>query len=206
MASYPAAKVLRLTVQTTVNGNRLSNVLHYGTTGSPAAGAPADFVTQFIADVLPTWLDAISVEASVESIVCGCVAPDTMRQESRYLNAQLGTINGEALPSNTGPIIQLRQTEISGRHNGRIMVVGVNEDSVLDSRLDAVYQAGAFTDLANKLDDQITAGGIAWDPVVLQRFDSGAPITPVAWKVTLARVTAALGTNRRRTTELRSFQ
>lgn len=206
MASIPATRICRLTLQYCSSGNRLSSVMHYYASSAIVGQEIDDFLDAWLTAVQSLWLDVWSHEIVLQAVLGHCVAPETALPGVQYINGPLGNIVEESLPANTAAVLQLRQTEISGRHNGRIFISGLPETATADGLITTAFATTELAALAAGLDTPIVVAGQTWKLCVLQRYDAGAPVSPpVGWDVSLVRVTRNLATQRRRTTELREF-
>jgi hypothetical protein len=207
MAAIPAERCVSVAVQYEVDGNRLSTVLHYGANASLSDAAMEEFRLKWETDILPTWLLACCTAVTVEQLYFTGVAPNTLLPKSSQLTGEVGAISGDPAPSNVAAVLQFRQTEVSGRHNGRMFFGGM-ADTAFDAGgiLSTAFFTGPLQDLADLLILPITIPlGTIFKLVVLKRFEANAPVTPVGYNVLTIVPQRNPGTMRRRTTEWRGF-
>lgn len=206
MATIVAARILRLTISLTISGNRLSLNLHYGANGDIVVGDAEIFLDAWETANLAWLRDALSEEVILEQLYATCVVAETVNPATNILSGQVGSISGEAMPSNIAAVITLRQIEISSKHDGRIYLPGAPEAASVDGLWDDSWFEGAFKDFADALLVPVTpGGGVEWSLVALQRFASSSPVTPVGHTIASVVRRRSPATQRRRTTEKREY-
>jgi hypothetical protein len=206
MAAIVEARLLAVVLSQMIKGTRCQTVMHYGASAALVDGDAEALVNAWETGVLPVWQLAVSDEVDFEQIYCYCLDFDTIRTGIDQLNAIAGLIAGEALPNNTPALIQLRQTEVSGRHNGRLYISGVPESAADASLLSVAYQTGVLKDLADELLVTLNNGsGTNFNLVNVVRQVAGAPVTPSGYLVSASQAVRNLATQRRRTTKMQSF-
>jgi len=205
MPAIPGTQIAKVVTSLTNAGNRLSIGLHYATTSVIPGHDLASLCNEFETNMLPVLLACLSSEIKVQSIEAHCVEAQFCNPGCNYLSGKVGTISGESLPSNVGAVLQLRQVEISSRHNGHVTIPGVPESECVDNLLTVAYAGGPLAIMAVALVQPLTTPLRTYDLCVLQRLEAGVKITPVGWKVHDVRPVRNMGTQRRRTTELREF-
>ena len=129
--------------------------------------------------------------------------------ELQYQNTVRGTVPGDSLPANHGPVLKLIQTSVDSKHNGRIFVPGVAEGSVIDGQLDPVFVTGVWAALKTALLATIVStlpAAAQFALVVLSRVVGGVPRpVPVDNIVTDIITPSTLKNQRRRTTKKTGF-
>lgn len=206
MASIPATRIARLNLMFAKSGDRFSSVLHYWTSTAISNMELDDFIQAWVTANLSVWNDCLSDEISFQGATCTCVEPSHAIPGHEYGNGTPGNIAQPSLPTNLACVFQIRQTEISGRHNGRIFVVGLPETATADGVIDATFHATELQALATALITPVVASPHTWRLCVLQRFENNVKLAPpVGWDAASCQAVRNMGTQRRRTTELRQF-
>lgn len=206
MAALDWARIVHLVVGLTVTGNRVSIGMYYAADSTISGDDNEDFVDAWLLANTTILLDCLSQECKFEYVSSHGVMANNVRPVVKYQSGQVGTIAEEALPMNVGAILQFRQTEVSGRHNGRIVLPGIPETATTDGLITTAFATTELEALAAALETPISAGGKTWTLCVLVKELSGVPnIPPDGYAVTNVVPTRNMGTQRRRTTELREF-
>jgi len=124
-------------------------------------------------------------------------------------NPQQGTRTGPGLPANNCLLFRLNQATFPVKSNGRIFIPGIPEPDSNVGVLEAAYQAGACTDLADTLMTTVTALSDVgeWEPgVISQKILNAAPPAkdwPGAFAfLTSISVDPIIAIQRRRTTRV----
>lgn len=114
-----------------------------------------------------------------------------------------GTVTGDSLPANIAAIISLPTNAPASKHNGRIYISGLSEESQDEGALEA-GQKTLMDDFAAKLNDTIEPDSpetAVFTPVVISRFVDGAPrVPPIGFAVTTPIAKTDLRQQRRRKT------
>lgn len=205
MAQFLLSELLRVTVQYTIAGNRLSCGLVYGCGTPLGAGSGHDLADGFHDNVMAAWFDVCATDCQFEQIYCSGVAPAVTNPGDHIYDGDAGTVAGESLPSNLPMIFQLRQHEEVSNHNGRIFISGIPEASVQAGLIDGGLMTTTMAALATALQTPIVAGGATYTLCVLQSFEDGSPITKRGNSVSQVVPTRAIRNQRRRQTEWRSL-
>lgn len=203
--SRPLAQTLMVQVKYAVSGNRLSTIFCYSNDSGPLGILAAKLLAEdFIAHIFGPLKAALSQDVHFQEIYCWCPAPNTINPWSIPQEDQIGGVATDSLPSNLPAIIRLMQVEVGGRHNGRLCLSGVAEGDVTDSYITDAAYSDHWAPLLTALTAPLSAGG-SFDLSVLQRFSGGLAITPVAHFINQRILNRAVGSMRRRTTELREI-
>lgn len=192
-------------MQYTISGNRLSSGLYYSNVSAINNDSPTDLGAIFESTILPLILDCQSLEVVYECLYVTGVQADFVNPYVHYLSSVVGAVAQESVPSNIAAVIQLRQGDASSRHNGRIFVSGIPETEIESSMIRGSFMTGALAALATALETPLV-GSLGTYTLVTKYLDAVGP--PKVWKgYTIDQVnpTRAMGTQRRRTTELRQF-
>lgn len=205
MASIAQEHLVRLRIGLSIGGNQLSIDLNYANNSFTTGTEARTFIDDWITANLSALEAALSSEVKIDYISAYPIKAGQFLGFTKYLSGHVGALGTEALPSNVGAILQFRQTEVSGKHNGRICLPGVPEDKTTDGLITTGYQTTELAGLATALQTPVSSGGDTYSLCVVQRFESGIAIVPVAYLVTLVQPMRNMGTQRRRTTELREF-
>jgi len=199
-------RLVRLQMQYTMQGNRLSCNMDYGADAALDLDDPEALVNAWETAVLGVWELAVSDNVEFEKIYCFSHKANQCRAGQDQLSEELGLIAVEALPSNVALVLRKRHYEASSRHNGRIFVSGATETQLVDGLFDPAPVAGVFKDLADALAAPVTiSGGKIFTPVCGYFFETLGVKDGVGYPIVGIDVTRSPGTQRRRLTEMRSF-
>lgn len=199
------ARLFAVVVQYTINGNLLSTTFNYGCLSSvdPLESAK-ELKDEFESVVLPLLLACLSVEVTIEAIYVHSILKENALPWVDQQSGTIGLVSGNAIPSNLAVVFQLRQTEEPSRHNGRLFISGLSEDTVVDGLVQGVFLTGELATLAAELITPLVDTALrTWYFVVVRRVSGGLPVAIEGLQVVQCVPTYALASQRRRTTELR---
>jgi hypothetical protein len=206
MAAIVAARIIAITVYYALQGNRLSCTMYYGGDASMEQGDPEALVNAWESSVLPKWIDAVSDQVTFERVAGRTIEPETALPGNDQLNASAGSLVAQAIPSNLAMVLQLRQDDVSSKHNGRLFVSGITETQCVDGLISPTAVGAELGDLATEIINPLSNGsGTTYKLVALTRWLVGIPITPVGYTVTAVSITRSLASQRRRKTEQESY-
>lgn len=203
--SHAASDILTVQLQYTISGNRLSSTFHFACASSVQSTDPANLGSGFAGTRVPQVAAVVSSEVKFEAVYVTALLQNVANPYTQYLQAVVGLQVGESIPSNLAAVFQLRQLETASKHNGRIYVSGIPEDKVESSLITQAFLTGAMQTLSGQLAAAIVAGGQTYTPVVVQRVEAGIQIAPLGYDIAQVVPTRSLGSQRRRTTELRQI-
>jgi len=197
--------LIRVRVGLSIAGNQLSIDLNYANNSFTTGNEARTFIDDWVTANLSALVGALSSEVKIDYVSAYPIKKGQFLGFTKYLSGQVGALGTEALPSNVGAVLQFRQMEVSGKHNGRITLPGVPEDKTTDGLITTSYETTELAALATALMTPVTSGGDTYTLCVVQRFESGIEIDPVAYLVNSIIPIRNMSTQRRRTTELREF-
>lgn len=198
------ARIINLICSYCIRGNRLSTKMSYGVDRALIANDPQTLLDAWVAAVFPAWQAAVSTEVSFQMCYAYADAPGTCIPNQQPFVSEAGSVVGNSLPGNIPVVVQIRQTEVPGRHNGRMFVSGISEADVTDSLITTAVLGTHWVDLTAALLTPLAmgGGGNAYLGVVVRTL-SGSPVTPSLMVANQVYVTRALASLRKRTTEER---
>jgi len=131
-----------ITVRTTVTGEVCENVLKYfNMTAAPQQSTPTQAMTDWVTDIIPLWLDCLSVDATIINVTVDPTIP-VGQGYTNYppLTSAVnlpGTVTGEALP----PYVSARLYKVPAIaeqdpvspivdwRNGMVRIAGLSESA-----------------------------------------------------------------------------
>lgn len=198
-------QLLKVQLSYTISGNRLSCNWHYGKNGSLNIADPSILGAEIETTILPIFKTIQSQEVVYESIYVTAVQANLSNPFVKYISGEVGDITEEGIPSNLAAVVQLRQNDKIAKHNGRIFVSGIPETEIENSLIRGSFISGALAAFALDLKQVLTSGGTNYTPCVVNMTGTLPSTDPEGYEVIQVNPTRALGTQRRRTTELRQF-
>lgn len=205
MAAVPGPNVMALKLQCAVQGNLLSNTFHYSSGSAYNYAQMHGVGDEFEANVLPALQAIVSEDVHFQSVQVHGVEPNEKVPYIHWLEDTPGLVTEESLPTNIAGVVQLRQLETSGKHNGRMMIAGLCESQTIDSLLDPTFIAGDMATFCTALLAPLVVSGTNFNLHVLERYLVMGVKTRRGWKVSQCRPMRNLATQRKRRVELRSF-
>lgn len=205
MAVYPANQCAAIVFSYSISGNRLSCTFHYASSSAMTSAKLLDLNNAFFAALNPILKPVVAVQVTFEQTYCYCLAPNMCRTAVGAFVSEHGSVAFDAVPSNIALVFLLRQTDKASRHNGRLFLSGIGENIVINGRVANGPMSLQIEDLRAFIAADLPGSLDTYKPITVQRYDAGAPITPVGLSVSQVNVFNNLGTQRRRTTELRQL-
>lgn len=205
MASIAWEHLGRLRLGLSIGGNQLTTDLNYSVSGVTTGNEADIFISDWLTANETAFLGVFASEVKFDMLSYSPIKPANFRSYTQYMSGLAGAISDEALPTNVGVVMQLRQLEVSGKHNGRFILPGVPETKTLDGLVTTGFVSTELAALVSALMTPVTSSGDTYTLSVVQRYESGIPIEPVGFHVSSIIPQRNLGTQRRRTTELREY-
>lgn len=199
--------LIKVQVCAVLQGNAMSFSIHYACDNSVTNDTQHDLGNLFNVNVMPLIKAACSLEVRFQQLYTTAVAPNLAWTSIISYGTELGLGTAEAIPSNTAVIIELRQGEVTSRHNNRIFMFGCEETNVVNSLLTPTAISGSYQPLADYLLTHTMAGtfGNYKACSVTPRKKTG-PVPAIGYDLVQAFVQPAVATQRRRTTELTQYK
>lgn len=200
-------RIIQCTLYYNMSGNRLSSTMYYGCDSPLAIDSPEDFRLAWETACLPAFQAAVADSVFYDRIAARSFVKEQCYPGNDQLFNKQGGVAETPIPENLAAVLQFRQDEVSSRNNGRIFLSGLTQGQVVDGLITLTAVNGVLNDIGTALLGTIVGGsGRHYNLVVLQRRALRAPITPVGHIVTVFHVSRAVASQRRRKTELQSYQ
>jgi hypothetical protein len=203
MPTFVGSRVAQCRLSLAVSGNRMSVDLPWGCGSDVDGDDLLNIKEELRINFTPILAAAMSQDVHFQSLYLRPLLPAQANPLTSPYVTVAGLIAQDSIPSNVAVVIKQVQAVAPSRHNGRIFFPGVSKTSTTDGLLDNAAIVGVWGDVATYLQSTFTRGGRVYTPVVVSRFDMGAPIAPVGYSIAQCVVVPELATQRRRTTELR---
>lgn len=205
MAIFNADRLFHIQVGLAKAGDMYHIGFNYGADAVIGVGHCEALNAQWGMVVAPLLLDCLSLEMRLQYSYCFALDPGTQNTDLLLYEGLPGTINDEALPTNVAAVVRLRQSEVPGRHNGKIYIPGLPEAASVDSVVDNTWYGANMVPFILQLKEALVAGGVNNVPVCVGRVFDGVPDVPRGFTILDAEISRSFATIRRRTTELRSL-
>lgn len=169
--------------QTQLEQRIFLNVFHFEQTVGADTPRVAEILAEtFNLNVLATWITVVADAFSFQCVTARRVLPSPDIPGVKFqLEDTTGFNAGDPLPAHNALVIKLLTDNTNPKHNGRIFVTGITENFMLNGLWDAIFLSTVVAALRAKLILTLVAAGPddqEFKPVVLNKFDSGAPIIP----------------------------
>lgn len=206
MTAFVYARILKLLLEYTIDGNAMSCGLHYAADADLDFDDPETFRLAWETACLAAFQDCVGGTVEFTRIYCYGIKPAQVRTAQDQLNAKTGNAIGGAIASDLAAVFQIRQYDVSSRINGRIFLSGLTEAQVVDGKIDPASLTDPFQTLGTLLLSPITIGsGTTFKLVCLHRPTGSPPPDPIGYTAIAVTPQASVGTQRRRRTELQSY-
>lgn len=203
MPSYVASRIAVGRLSMAVSGNRMSVDLPFGC-DSDVDDVHLRNVRDVIKDdLVPILQLAMSQDVHFQDVYVRPLLPAQANPVVQPFITTAGLVAQDSLPSNIALVMKQIQAMVPSRHNGRIFFPGVAVTQTDDGILNNAALVGVWKSVSDWWVNATSHAGHDYWPLIVSKFDNGAPIAPIGYTVAQAIIVPELATQRRRTTELR---
>jgi len=172
-----AGDLFRLQAVQSMDADIIQNNFYYVVDtddGGPSNEQP--MLDAFDAQVIPSWLPAVTGDLSIDCLSAQKVFPGLKRALIEKFITAVGTAVGQALPLPIAALIQKIDPALSGRgRKGHAFISGISEDNSADGRINGAQSSLLQTLLTSLNVSLTTPGGGIYNPV-WATFTKVAPI------------------------------
>lgn len=151
--------IIRINVLQAFKGNRM--ISGFNLQIMTNAGSMSDATDDVVANILPTWIAAVTQDLGIVSVEVQDVVPGTKETQEHTITGNLvGQLVSPSAPPQVAAVLSIHTGMKGKRHRGRMYVGGLASEFVGAGTISGV-QLTHLNDLANTLKNRYCVGGTA---------------------------------------------